>query len=336
MKIFLVGATGAIGRRLVPLLAASGHQVVATTRTLAKAESLGASGIEPIVLDALNREAVFKAIAATRPDIVVHQATALSRLRNLKRFDQEFKLTNRLRTEGTAHLLEAAKAAGVRRFLAQSYTGWPNAREGGPVKTEDDPLDSAPPKQMRRTLEAIRYLENAVLHSSTIGGIVLRYGSFYGPGTSLSPGGDIVELVRRRRLPVFGSGAGIWSFTHIDDAANATRLAIERGSSGIFNIVDDEPAKVSVWLPELAQVIGARPPYTVPVWLGRLAIGEAGVHMMTKARGSSNLKAKRALNWQPMYPSWRDGFRRGLAAEETKFAYVRAVCAREGHWEANA
>lgn len=309
MKIFLAGATGAIGKRLVPLLVSGGHQVVAATRTGSKTDRLRAAGAEPVVVDALDRDAVMKAIASARPEVIVHQMTALASMRSLKKFDEEFALTNRLRTEGTEYLLAAARAVGARRFVAQSYTGWTNVREGGRVKTEDDPLDPHPPQAMRHTLEAIRQLEAMVLDASGMTGIVLRYGSLYGPGTSIAPDGDIVGLVRQHKFPIFGDGAGVWSFTHIDDAANATRLAIERGPSGIYNIVDDEPAEVSVWLPELARTAGAKPPYHMPAWLGRLVIGDAGMSMMTKTRGSSNMKAKRALGWQPIYPTWRDGFR---------------------------
>jgi 2-alkyl-3-oxoalkanoate reductase len=314
MKIFLAGATGALGKRLVPLLVKGGHQVVAATRSSGKADTLRAAGAEPVVVDALDRDAVTAAVAAARPDVVVHQMTALAGVRSLKKFDEEFALTNRLRTEGTEHLLAAARSAGTRSFIAQSYTGWPNMREGGRVKTEDEPLDPHPPKTMRRTLDAIRQLETMVSSASHMTGIVLRYGSFYGPGTLLAPGGDVVEAVRQRKFPVIGDGAGVWSFIHVDDAANATRLAIERGASGIYNIVDDEPAEVSAWLPDLARAIGAKPPYHLPAWLGRLVIGEAGISMMTKVRGSSNAKAKLALNWQPGYASWRDGFRRGFSA----------------------
>jgi 2-alkyl-3-oxoalkanoate reductase len=314
VKIFFAGATGAIGRRLLPLLTSGGHQVIAATRTKGKFDSLRAAGAEPVVVDALDRDAVMQVIGSTRPDTIVHQMTALAGLRSLKNFDQEFAPTNRLRTEGTRHLLAAARAMGIRRFVAQSYTGWPNIRVGGRIKTEDDPLDPNPPQAARRTFDAIRQLEAMVSGPSGITGIVLRYGSFYGPGTSFAPDGDICQLVRQRRFPIFGDGAGVWSFTHIDDAAKATALAIERGPSGIFNIVDDEPAEVSVWLPELAKTLGAKPPYHLPAWIGRLMIGEAGMSIMTTARGSSNAKAKRVFGWHPMYPSWKDGFRAMMAS----------------------
>jgi nucleoside-diphosphate-sugar epimerase len=312
MRIFLAGATGAIGGRLVPLLVAGGHHVIATTRTPEKLERLRAQGAEPVVVDGLDRDAVIKAVVSSHPDAIVHQMTALASMRSLKHFDDEFAVTNRLRTEGTSHLLAAARAAGTRRFVAQSYTGWANERQGGRVKTEEDPLDSNPPKSMSRTLDAIRTLEHMVLNSPDVTGTVLRYGSLYGPGTSLSDHGEIVELIRQRKLPLIGSGAGVWSFIHVADAARSTQFALERDAPGLYNIVDDDPAEVSVWLPYLARAVGARPPIRVPAWIGRFAVGDAGVSMMTQARGSSNAKAKHALGWQPDYASWRDGFHRGL------------------------
>ena len=309
MRIFLVGATGAVGKRLVPLLAARGHDVVGTTRSPAKTDALRAAGAEPVVLDVLEREAVFAAVSDARPEIVVHQATALSAFgANMRKFDEEFAPTNRLRTEGTDHLLAAAKAVGARRFVAQSFAGWPYAREGGAVKTEDDPLDPHPPASARRTLEAIRHLEGAVLGAEGLEGIVLRYGGFYGPETSLAEGGVHLEAFRRRRFPIVGKGTGVWSFIHIDDVATATLAAIERGRRGIYNIVDDEPAPVSEWLPALAAAIGVKPPRRVPAWLGRLLAGEQAVSMMTEVRGASNAKAKRELGWELLYPSWRQGF----------------------------
>lgn len=312
MKIFLAGATGAIGKRLVPLLVSAGHHITATTHTPDKVSALRAQGADSVVVDGLDKEGILKAITGSHPDVIVHQMTALASMRNLKKFDDEFAVTNRLRTEGTAYLLAAASAAGVRRFVAQSYAGWPNQRAGGRVKTEDDPLDHDPPAAMTKTLDAIKALESMLTSTIGVGGIVLRYGSFYGPGTSIGNGGDIVDMVRQRKFPLVGDAAGVWSFVHIDDAARATQLAIEGGTPGIYNIVDDEPAEVLVWLTELAKVIGAAPPRRIPIWLARLAIGDAGVSIMTKSRGASNAKAKRVLGWQPQFASWRDGFRRGL------------------------
>jgi nucleoside-diphosphate-sugar epimerase len=263
------------------------------------------------VVDGLDAMAVGEAVARAEPEAVVHQMTSLAGGSGLRHFDRMFAVTNQLRTQGTDHLLAAAAAAGARRFIAQSYTGWPNIREGGPVKTEDDPLDPDPPAAQRESLAAIRYLER-VVPAAPMQGIVLRYGSFYGPGASEA----FVGLVRKRRLPVIGDGAGIWSFLHIRDAAAATVAALEHGRAGVYNVVDDEPARVAEWLPFLAQAVGAPPPRRMPVWLGRLAAGEVGVSVMTQIRGSSNARAKQELGWQPAWPSWRQGFAGGLAAAE--------------------
>jgi nucleoside-diphosphate-sugar epimerase len=312
MKIFVAGASGAVGKRLVPLLVGRGHVVLATTRSADKATELKALGAEPVVMDALDRAAVVRALESSRPEVVVHQLTALSQAKSLKRFDQEFAVTNRLRTQGTDNLLEGARAAGVRRFVAQSFTGWTNPRYGSRVKTEEDPLDPHPPHSMRQTLDAIRYVEQVVGDSRDADGIVLRYGSLYGPGTHFGPGGDILEAVRRRRFPIVGSGAGMWSFIHVDDIAMATVIAAEGAPPGVYNVVDDEPAEAGTWVPELARVAGARPPRHVPVWFARLMIGDAGVAMMTQSRGSSNAKVKHAFNWQPSHRTWREGFRSDL------------------------
>jgi 2-alkyl-3-oxoalkanoate reductase len=312
MRIFVAGAGGAIGQHLLPQLTAQGHRVTATTKSPAKLGLLRGLGADPVVVDGLDATAVGEAVARAEPEIVVHQMTSLAGATSLRRFDQAFALTNRLRTEGTDHLLAAAAAAGVRRFIAQSYTGWPNARSGGPVQDEDDPLDPAPPAAQRESLAAIRHLERAVPAASPMQGIVLRYGSLYGPGAS----DEFVGMVRKRRVPVIGDGAGIWSFLHIRDAAAATVAALDRGEPGVYNVVDDDPASVAEWLPFLAQAIGAKPPYRVPAWLGRLAAGEVGVSMMTQIRGSSNAKARQQLGWQPAWPTWRQGFRDGLAARD--------------------
>ena len=312
MRIFVAGATGTLGRRLVPLLVERGHQVTGMTRTAGKAAGLRAAGAEPVVADALDRDAVLAAVVAARPEVVVHELTALAEMTDFRKLDQGFALTNRLRTEGTNHLLAAARAAGARRFVAQSFAGWPFARVGGPVKTEDDPLDPDPPAQLRRTLDAIRHLESAVLGAEGLEGVVLRYGGFYGPGTSAGEGGFMLEDLRRRRFPLVGAGTGVWSFVHIDDAATATVAAVERGAPGIYQIVDDDPAPVSEWLPALAAAVGARPPRRVPAWVARLAGGAHGVVLMTEVRGASNAKARRELGWRPAWPSWRQGFRAGL------------------------
>jgi nucleoside-diphosphate-sugar epimerase len=309
MKIFIAGATGALGRRLVPLLVADGHEVTGTTTTESKLALLREQGAEGVVLDVLDRDAVMAAVIRAEPEVVIHEATALSGMgTNMRRFDRDFALTNRLRTKGTDNLLAAATASGVRRFVAQSYAGWPSERKGSMVKTEDDPLDADPLPAMRETLAAIRHLEHAVTNAEGIEGIVLRYGGFYGPGTSLSERGVHADAVRQRKFPIVGEGTGVWSFIHILDAATATLLAAEHGEPGVYNIVDDDPAPVREWLPELAKALGAKPPRHVPVWLGRLLGGDQVVAMMTELRGASNAKAKRELGWQPLYSSWRQGF----------------------------
>ena len=312
MRIFLAGATGVVGKQLVPLLREGGHAVVGTTRSPEKAERLRAQGVQAEVLDALDHEATVRAVMRARPDVIVHQLTAIPANMNLRRFDREFASTNRLRTEGTDNLLAAARAAGVHRIVAQSFAGWTYERAGGSRKSEDDPLDPDPPPAFRRTLDAIRYLEAALQAAEGIETIALRYGWLYGPGTSLGRGAALLDAIRRRQMPIVGSGAGIWSFTHIADAATATLAALQRGASGIYNVADDEPAPVSEWLPFLANAIGASPPRRVPAWLGRMVIGRHGIALMTENRGCSNKKAKSALNWRPRYASWRTGFIDGL------------------------
>ena len=305
MHIFIAGASGAVGRSLIPLLISSGHTVTGTTRSAAKADALRALGAEPVVLDGLDRAAVLAAVAAAGPDAIVHQMTALAGLSDMRRFERAFAQTNRLRTEGTDHLLAAAHASGVERVVAQSFAGWPYARVGGPVKTEQDPLDLDPPAQLRTTMAAIRHLERTVTEA---GGVALRYGGLYGPGTGLAPGGVQWEAVHRRRFPVVGDGAGVWSFLHVADAAGATLAALERWRPGeVFNVCDDEPAPVREWLPALAAAIGAPPPRHVPRWVGRL-MGEHLVALMCEIRGASNAKAGRTLAWEPRWPTWREGF----------------------------
>jgi nucleoside-diphosphate-sugar epimerase len=312
MKVFVAGATGAVGRPLIPLLVNAGHAVAGMTRSAEKADAVRSAGAEPVVADALDGGAVMTAVRAAEPEVVVHQLTAIPPRLNIRKIGEEFALTNRLRREGTDNLIAAARAAGARRFVAQSFGGWPYAREGGSVKTEEDPLDPDPPEAMREILDAIRHLETAVTGAEGLEGIVLRYGPFYGPGTSLGKDGSMLEEVRRRRMPLVGKGTGVWSFVHIDDAARATLAAIEQGTPGIYNIVDDEPAPVSEWLPTLAAAAGAKPPRRVPAWLARLIAGPAAVAMMTEARGASNAKAKRELGFEPRWKSWREGFAEGL------------------------
>jgi nucleoside-diphosphate-sugar epimerase len=305
MRIYIAGGSGVVGARMIEQLVAGGHQVVATTTRSEKASALEARGATAVVVDGLDGAAVGEAVAAAHPDVVVHQMTALSGTPDLKHWDRWFALTNRLRTEGLDHLLAAADACGVGHVVAQSYTGWPNIRSGGWVKTEEDPLDPDPPSVQRESLDAIRYLEDAV---EKVNGTVLRYGGLYGPEAS----DGMVELVRKRRFPVVGGGAGYTSWLHVDDAAAAAVLAIESGVRGVFNIVDDEPAPASEWLPHLARCVGAKPPLRLPAWVGQLAAGEVAVSMMTRTRGSANTRARRELGWEPRWPTWRDGFRDGL------------------------
>jgi len=308
MRIFVAGAAGAVGRPLVSALVAAGHSVVGLTRTAMKTDAIRRMGAEPIIADGLDEAAVRHSVMSTKPDVIIDEMTDLAAVTDLRHFDRAFANTNRLRTRGTDLLLAAAREAGVRRFIAQSFCGWVFARSGDSVKTETDELDPNPPKQLSATLQAIRHLEQAVTSSSSPEGIVLRYGSFYGPGTGmLAPA--MVEQLRHRRVPLIGDGGGWWSFIHVDDAASATVKAIERGAPGnTYNIVDDEPAQVREWLPTLARILGAKPPFHVPAWLGRLLAGEHVVSMMTEVRAGSNAKAKRELDWRPSYPSWRAGF----------------------------
>jgi len=312
MKVFVAGANGAVGKPLVSQLIAHGYDVVAMTRSPKASDALRALGAEPIVADAFDRAALIEAVTRAAPEVVIHELTALTNAKDYKHFDDEFAMTNRLRTEGTDNLLAAAQAAGARRFIIQSYGNWNYARSGSMVKSEDDPLDPTPASNQAQSIEAIRYLERAVLNVDGIEGVALRYGNLYGPGTGFAIGGDIAASVRKRMLPIIGNGAGVWSFIHVDDAASATVAAIQPGARGIYNIADDEPAPVSVWLPDLARALGAKPPFHIPVWLGRLMVGDVGVSMMTQIRGASNAKARRELEWTPSFATWRDGFRKGL------------------------
>ena len=304
MRVFVVGAGGAIGTRLVPELRRRGHDVIGTSRSPERAKRLRALGAEPVVLDLLDADAVFVAIRDARPDVVVHQATALSDLSDFKHFDRSFAQTNRLRTEGTDTLVAAAREAGVERLVAQSFASHRYLREGGPVKGEEDPLDPSPPPAARESHAAMAYLDRTVTRA---GGIALRYGVFYGPGDE-----TMADAVRKRQFPIVGDGGGVWSFIHLEDAAAATAIALEHGAPGIYNIVDDDPAPVRVWLPALAKAVGAAPPRRFPRLLARMFAGEAPVVMGTASRGASNAKAKRELGWQPRYASWREGFAASL------------------------
>ena len=319
MKVFVAGASGALGRQLVPELVADGHQVVAMTRTASKQDGLRALGARPVVADALDPEAVARVVGEAEPEVIVHQLTALSEptsASDMRHPERSFAvtMTNRLRTEATNHLLAAGRAVGARRFVAQSYAGWRFARTGGPVQTEADPLDPNPPAALRPGLASILHLERAVTTIKWGEGLALRYGSFYGPGTHISLASDaqMATPIRKRRFPIVGDGGGVWSHVHIEDAAAATAAAVDHGQPGVYNIVDDDPAPVREWLPVLASALDAKPPRRVPRWLARLAAGEAATVMMTDVRGASNAKAKRELGWQPRYPSWRLGFVKGL------------------------
>jgi len=304
LRIFIAGASGTLGRRLVPQLIARGHHVTGTTRS--RADELRALGAEPVIVEPLDAEAVREAVVRAEPDVVVHQLTALAGLGMTRNFDKAFAVTNRLRTTGTDNLIAAARAAGARRLVWQSYAGWPYGSGGSTIKTEDDPLDPDPPADARESLAAIRHLEAAVLESG-LEGVVLRYGGFYGPTTSLDEGGEHRELVLKRRFPLGGDGRGVWSFIHIDDAATATVAAIEGAATGVFNVVDDDPAPTSEWLPALADQLGAPAPRHLPGWLVRLAAGPQAYALMTSQRGVSNAKAVRDLGWHPAH-SWREGF----------------------------
>ena len=308
MRVFVAGATGAIGKQLLPRLLAAGHEVHGMTRSESKKAMLEGLGAVPVVADALDPDQVAAAVGRARPDVIVHQLTAIGGV-DMRHFDRDFALTNRLRTDGTDHLLLAGQAVGVRRFVAQGVSSYGMyMRTGGPVKSEEDPLDPTPAREMRETLAAIRHLEEAVLSAQWTEGIVLRYGAFYGPGTSMAPGGEQFELVRQRKFPLVGDGGGVWSFIHVADAADATVAAIEHGRVGVYNVVDDDPALVADWLPAVAAELGVKQPMHVPRFVGRLFAGEAGVVMMTDIRGASNAKAKRELAWSPAHPSWRQGF----------------------------
>ena len=324
MRVFVAGATGAIGKRLIPALRDRGHDVVAMTRSPEKIAALHAAGAEAVVADALNRRAVDSAVRQAHPDVIMHQLTSLAHVKQLRRFDREFAMTNRLRTEGTENLLAAARSAHVKRFIAQSYGGWTYARGGDGPKTERDHFEPRPPRQQRQSLAAIRQLEHSVLSGRRMVGIVLRYGTLYGPGTNLGVDGDLVELVRARRLPVIGGGQGVWSFIHVEDAASAAIAAMEGGAAGVYNVADDEPAPVAVWLPELARSLGAPPPRRIPAWLGLLVGGEVTVSLMTRVRGISNAKARTELRWTPRYRSWREGFRTGLGMDDRTRRVSRA------------
>ncbi|KQV77239.1 dehydrogenase [Aeromicrobium sp. Root344] len=306
MRVFVAGGAGVLGRRLVPQLVARGHDVTATTTSAAKLDFLDQLGAAGVVMDGLDGASVAEAVADAKPDVIVNQMTAIAGKPDIKHMDRWFATTNRLRTEGIDHLLAAAEANNVPHVVAQSYGSWNGEQSGGWVKTEADPLNLMPGTVANPGMKAVQHLEDAVLKAD---GTVLRYGGFYGPGAT----DDQVELVRKRQFPLVGSGAGHSSWVHLDDAASATVLAIEQKARGVFNIVDDDPAPASEWLPYLAECAGAKRPMRVPVWLARLLAGPVAVLMMTEGRAFSNAKAKAELGWELRYPSWRQGFKEELA-----------------------
>lgn len=302
MRVLVAGATGVMGQQLLPRLIDAGHQVFAMTRNESSEAGLSELGAVPVFADALDRGQVEAAVRQAQPDVIVHQLTAIRNI-DTRHFDRSFAATDRLRIEGTDNLL----AAGVQRFVAASNGAFTYARTGGPVKNEEDRLDPSPVSRMAPMIAAIGHLEKAVLGADWTEGIVLRYGAFYGPGTSMAPGSEQLEMIRKRKFPVVGKGGGVWSFVHIADAAEATVAAVEKGGRGVYNIVDDDPAPVAEWLPEVAAMLGAKKPMRVPRFIGRLAAGEPGVVLMTELRGASNAKAKRELGWHPAHPTWREG-----------------------------
>jgi nucleoside-diphosphate-sugar epimerase len=320
MRVFVAGASGAIGARLVLQLIDRGHDVIGTFRSAGNAERLRTLGADPVELNLLDAAAVRRAVLESLPDAIVHEATALSNIRFIRNFDSVFAETNRLRTDGTDALLAAGREAGVTRFVAQSYATIRHAREGAWVKSEDDPLDPDPPATMRESSAAMAYLDRTV---TAAGGVVLRYGAFYGADND-----GLVEPVRQRKFPIVGSGGGMFSFIHLEDAAAATALALEHDGPAMYNIVDDEPAPVREWLPVLASALGAKPPRRIPVSLARLFAGDAVVMMATTGRAASNAKAKRELGWTPRYPSWRQGFAAAYARPSTSTGRARVAPAR--------
>lgn len=313
MRVFVAGATGAVGRPLTRMLVDAGHDVVGTTSSAGKQDAITGLGATPVVMDGLDPASVRTAVLDSRPDVVIHQLTALSAMTgNMRKFDADFAVTNRLRTETTDSLLAAARESGAKRFIAQSFTGWTNPRNGGGIATEDEPLDPHPTKHSRETLAAIAQLEKTVPAEPSMTGIVLRYGFLYGPGTGLGREGDMSAMIRKGRFPVVGGGGGVWPLVHVVDAARAAERAVAHGDAGLYNVVDDDPALVREWLPALAAELGGKPPMRLPRWLGRVVAGEHAVALMTGVRGSSNAKARRELGWELVYPSWREGFRSGL------------------------
>ncbi len=312
MRVLVAGASGVVGGVLVPALIARGHEVTGMVRSPASAEVVRKMGARPVVADALDAQTVLDVLRGVVPHAVSHQLTDIPHAADFRHFARVFEVTNHLRREGLDNLLAASRATGVQRFVSQSFCGWPFARQGGSIKSEEDPLDPNPPAEMATSFDALRHVESTMTSALDVRGMSLRYGFFYGPGTFISQDGPMVVQVRRRRVPVVGSGAGVWSFIHVRDVASATIAAIEGDAVGTFNVVDDEPAPVRDWLPGLARALCAREPLRVPAWIGRLFLPEHLYSMMTQIRGGSNAKFKRTFTWRPSFPSWREGFVGGL------------------------
>jgi nucleoside-diphosphate-sugar epimerase len=312
MRIFLAGASGAIGQTLIPLLIEQEHEVFGAFRNPAHADRVQSLGATPVVLDVFDGQAVVSRVTEIKPQVVIHQLTAIPARIDIKHIDRDFELTNRLRTEGTRNLATAAVQAGAEKFIAQSFAGWPYARRGITLKSEEDDLDPTPPPKMKPILDAIETLEHTTLREKAFTGIVLRYGPLYGPHSSIASDGTMVDDLRKHKIPLIGQGTGVWSFLHLHDAATATVAALTQAQRGIYNIVDDDPAPVVEWLPFLAQCVGAPPPRHIPNWMANIAVGEHAVAMMNDIRGVSNAKARKELNWTPKWSSWREGFREGL------------------------
>jgi len=308
MRIFIAGATGVLGRNLIPRLLQRGHSVVGTSSTKERLQELERMGSEAILMNGLDRESVLRAVSAAQADVVVNQMTALASVQSYRNFDKEFELTNRLRSEGTAYLLEAARQNGVRKIVVQSFGGWPQQAGSAIANPEETPYATDLPARMKNSHRAIQQMEEMVLSSQSPVGVVLRYGFFYGPGTSFDSTASTMEVVRKGKFPIIGKGTGVWSFIHIEDAAEATRIAIEDAPAGTYQVTDDHPAAVHDWLPELARLLEAKQPKRIPEWLGKLFAGESTVYMMTRMRGAANGKAKRVLKWKPRYADWREGF----------------------------
>jgi nucleoside-diphosphate-sugar epimerase len=312
LKVFVAGGSGAIGRRLIPMLAAAGHEVAGMTRDEGRAPALRELGATPAVCDVFDRGSVEEAVCGFEPDVVVHQLTALPERMNPRKLEEEYEKNDRVRREGARNLLEAARAAGARRLVAQGIAFWYAPTGDGTLHGEDDPLFTDAPEPIGTSVRNMLATEEIVLGDDAIEGVVLRYGFFYGPGTWYAPDGFLGSLTRRWLNPIVGRGTGVFPFVHVDDAASATVAALT-GPPGVYNVVDDDPAPMSVWMPEYAEALGARKPLRAPTAVAKVVAGRGPVDWQDQLEGADNAKAKRELGWQPRYPSWRTGFREGLA-----------------------